>query len=111
MSRYPTATVKRTARNRGTLICEDGRDRYTCTVTSSAAIFKQSTGEKKGVEIGLSYRARICKRLWSPGIDSASLGNLGAVTPNRVVVPSRQAANRFLSSLKGLKNTGSGPSG
>ncbi len=51
------------------------------------------------------FRARICNRLRSPGIDSkASLYSLGrAGTSNRVVVPVRQAGNRFLGSLKGLQ--------
>jgi hypothetical protein len=49
-------------------------------------------------------RAGICKRLRSPGIDSASLCSLaGPYTANRVVVPTRQAVNRFLGSLKGYK--------
>jgi hypothetical protein len=54
------------------------------------------------------HRARICKRLWSPEIDSkesiqpAYVG-CRAGTTNRVVVPARQAGNRFLGSLKGLQ--------
>jgi hypothetical protein len=52
--------------------------------------------------------ARICKRLWSPGIDSEESISPTYVswrvgTKNRVVVPSRQAGNRFLVSLKGLQ--------
>ncbi len=39
--------------------------------------------------------ARICERLGSPGIDSG--------TSNRGIVPTRQAGNRFLDSLKGLQ--------
>jgi hypothetical protein len=41
-----------------------------------------------------------------PGINSASLIHVAwrAGTINRVVVPARQAENRFLGSLKGLKN-------
>ncbi len=38
----------------------------------------------------LSFRAHICKRLMSPGIDSASLCSLGPSTTNRVIVPGRQ---------------------
>ncbi len=87
-------------------------------------------------------KARLCKQLRSPGIDSTSLGSLlgryaksvcctgppgwesipgllkrstntgsgGPVrgTTNRVVVPARQAGNRFLGSLKRFTNTGSG---
>jgi hypothetical protein len=49
----------------------------------------------------VEFRARICKRLRSPGIDSkASLCSL--VVPVRqigVVVPVRQAGNRFLDSV------------
>jgi hypothetical protein len=53
--------------------------------------------------------ARICKRLCSPEIDSEeSIRPANVVwragTKNRVVVPARQAGNRFLSSLKGLKS-------
>jgi hypothetical protein len=56
-------------------------------------------------------RARICKRLRRPGIDSEdsippAYGALRAGMTNRVVavgVPARQAGNRFLGSLKGLQ--------
>jgi hypothetical protein len=47
-------------------------------------------------------RARICKRLRSPGIDSACVV-WRANTTNRVFVPARQAGNRFLGTLKGLQ--------
>ncbi len=68
-------------------------------------------GARKRVGIGLWYRparARICKRLWSPGVDSE--GSIlpahvawRAGTTNRVVVLARHAGNRFLCSLsKGL---------
>jgi hypothetical protein len=55
-----------------------------------------------------SSRARICKRLRSPGIDSEESIPLANVawrtgTTNRVVVPTRQAGNRFMGSLKGLQ--------
>jgi hypothetical protein len=54
-------------------------------------------------------RARTCNHLWSPGIDSEETIPPAHVawqagTTNRVVVPARQAGNRFLWSLK----TGSG---
>jgi hypothetical protein len=54
------------------------------------------------------FRARICKRLPSPGIDSEESIQSAYVawqagTTNRVVVPVRQAENRFLGSLKGLQ--------
>ncbi len=54
----------------------------------------------------LEHRARICKRLWSPGIDSEEVISPAYVawragTTNRVIVPSREAGNRFLGSLKG----------
>jgi hypothetical protein len=60
-------------------------------------------------------RARICKRLRSPGIDSEKSIPLDYVawragTTNRVVVPARQAGNRFRGSLKRSTNTGSEPS-
>jgi hypothetical protein len=53
-------------------------------------------------------RARICKRLWRPGRDSEDLILPAYVawragTINRVVVPARQAGNRFLGSLQGLQ--------
>jgi hypothetical protein len=45
--------------------------------------------------------ARICNRLWSPGIDSEETippvkVAWQAGTTSRVVVPARQAGNRFL---------------
>ncbi len=53
-------------------------------------------------------RARFCKRIRRPGIDSEEsippayvAGRAG--TTNRVVVPARQAGNRFLGSLKALQ--------
>jgi hypothetical protein len=54
------------------------------------------------------YRARICKRLRSPGIDSNESILPAYITwrdgtSNRVVVPARKAWNRFLGSLKGLQ--------
>jgi hypothetical protein len=57
-----------------------------------------NNGDYNRVGIGLSYRAasaQIFQCLRSPGINSASLC--------RVVVPTRQAWNRFLVSLKGLQ--------
>ncbi len=49
----------------------------------------------------LRHRARICKRLRSP-IPPAYVA-WRANTTNMVVVPARQAGNRFLGSLKGLQ--------
>ncbi len=56
----------------------------------------------------IGTRARICKRLWRPGIDSEdsippAYVAWRAGTTNRVVVPARQAGNRFLGSLTGLQ--------
>ena len=53
-------------------------------------------------------RARICKRLTRPGIDSEdsippAYVAWRAGTTNRVVVQARQAVNRFLGSFKGLQ--------
>ncbi len=53
-------------------------------------------------------RARICKRLRSRGIDSKksilpAYVAWQAGTSNRVLVPARQAGNRFLGSLKGVQ--------
>ncbi len=52
--------------------------------------------------------ARICKRLWSPGIDSEESIPPACVawragTTNRAVVPAPQDGNRFLGPLKGLR--------
>jgi hypothetical protein len=53
-------------------------------------------------------RARVCKRLRRPGIDSEdsippAYVEWRAGTTNRVIIPTRQARNRFLGSLKGLQ--------
>jgi hypothetical protein len=53
-------------------------------------------------------RARICKSLWSPGINSKesiapAYVAWRAGTTNRVVVQVRHAGNRFLGSLKDLQ--------
>ncbi len=53
-------------------------------------------------------RARICKRLRRPGIDSEdsippAYVAWRAGTTNKVIVPARQAENRFLGSTKGLQ--------
>jgi hypothetical protein len=58
-------------------------------------------------------RARIYKRLRSPGIDSEKSIPLAYVawragTTNRVVVPARQSGNRFRGLLKRSTNKGSG---
>jgi hypothetical protein len=78
------------------------------TRISWAGIFKHAMGARNRVGIGLLYWARICKRLWSPGIDSEESTPPGYVawragTTNRVAVPARQAGNRFLGSLKHLQ--------
>jgi hypothetical protein len=53
-------------------------------------------------------RGRICKRLWSPGINFEesilpAYVAWRAGTTNRVVEPARDAGNRFLGSSKGLQ--------
>jgi hypothetical protein len=53
-------------------------------------------------------RARICNRLWSPGIDSdksipSAYVARRAGTKNRVFVLARQAVNRFLGSSNGIQ--------
>jgi hypothetical protein len=58
-------------------------------------------------------KARICKRLWIPGIDSEesiSAANEAwrAGMKNTVVIPGRQVGIRFLGSLKGLQIRASG---
>ncbi len=73
--------------------CPLGRPRF--------CIYVQSLPRKS--EEKRDCRARVCKRLWSPGIHSASLCSLAGRYFNRVVVPVRQAKNRFLVSLKGLQ--------
>jgi hypothetical protein len=60
------------------------------------------------MDVAVKPRARICKRLGSPGIDSGESIPPAYVawqvgTTNWGVVPSRQARNRFLDSLKGLQ--------
>ncbi len=61
------------------------------------------------VGIGLSYRARICQRLRSPGIDSASLCSLAA---RYVGMSYRPAGWKSIPGLlERFKNTGSGPPG
>ncbi len=76
-------------------------------VEHSAVILEQSLGARNRVGTELSClwptRARICKRLWSLGIDSEksippAYVAWRAGTTNRVVAPSRQAENRFLGS-------------
>ncbi len=62
----------------------------------------------ESIEEGFISRARICKRLWSPGTDSAESISPAYVAwragrKNRVVEPARQAGNRFRGSLKGLQ--------
>ncbi len=74
---------------------------------------EQPMGARNRVGIVLSYRSRICKRLWSPGIDAMesippAYVAWRAGTSNRVVVPARKAWNRIPGLLKRFKNTGSG---
>jgi len=68
------------------------------------------TGDKASIRQAnaRNNRARICKRLRRPGIDSEDSSPPAYVawrsgTKNRVVVPARQTGNRFLGSLKGLQ--------
>ncbi len=61
-----------------------------------------------GRRLLFSFRARICKSLWSPGIDSEESISPAHVawrasTTNRVFVPARQAGNRYLGSLRGIQ--------
>jgi hypothetical protein len=52
----------------------------------------------------MENRDRICKRLRSPGIDSASLCSRADPHDKQVVVvQARQTGNRFLGPLKGLQ--------
>jgi hypothetical protein len=86
----------------------------TATMWASASVFlllvhgTASKPQYGQVSIETETRVRICKRLRSPGIDSEELilpayVALRAGTTKRVVVPARQAGNRFLGSLKGLQ--------
>ncbi len=98
-------------------ICMEVRNRVGIELSyrpTRAGIFEQSMGARNRLGIWLTYRparlarAHICRRLWSPGIDSEESISPTYVawragTKNRVVVPSRQAGNRFLVSLKGLQ--------
>ncbi len=59
-------------------------------------------------EVLFHIRARFCKRLQIPGIESGEsilpvYVAWRAGTTNRVVIPARQAGNRFLGSLKSLQ--------
>jgi hypothetical protein len=81
-------------------------------VESRAGIFKLiwSPGIDTKESIPPAYVAwdRICKRLRRPGIDSEdsippAFVVRRAGTTNRVIVPARQAENRFLGSIKGLQ--------
>jgi hypothetical protein len=62
-----------------------------------------------GIELSYRlFRARICKRLWSQGIDAKESKPPAYVawragTTERVFVPARQAENQFLGSLKDLQ--------
>jgi hypothetical protein len=72
-----------------------------CRIEESSTIFE-------GGGIVEAIIARICKCLRSPRIDSKesiapAFVAWRAGTSNRVVVPTRQAGNRFLGSLKGLQ--------
>jgi hypothetical protein len=77
---------------------------------------RENVIEKVTGEGAISYRtinnagprARICKRLRSPGIDSEKSIPLAYVarragTTNTVFIPAHQAGNRFRGSLKGLQ--------
>jgi hypothetical protein len=59
-----------------------------------------------GLNIHITTRARNCKRLWSPGIDSEESISLAHVawrasTTNRIFIPAR--TNGYLGPLKGLQ--------
>jgi hypothetical protein len=63
---------------------------------------------KESIPPAYVTRAHICKRLWSPEIDSdgpipPAYVAWRAGTKNRVVVQASHAGNRFLGSLKGLQ--------
>jgi hypothetical protein len=74
----------------------------------SLTVESEARGRGTETEVAELTRARICKRVESPGIDShepippAYLAWRGRTT-NRAVVPARHAGNRFLDSLKGLQ--------
>ncbi len=86
------------------VVANDGTARKEEKVTCISFIFIDSgRTEKKR-----SFRARIYKRLWGPGIDSdesisPAYVALRAGTTNRAVVAAYHAGNRFLGSLKGLQ--------
>ncbi len=71
--------------------------------------FSLAAGVTPHGQLDVTHRSRICKLLRSPGIDSkestlpAYVAWRRASTSNRVVVPARQAGNRFLGSSKGLQ--------
>ncbi len=70
--------------------------------------FRQAGNLFLGSLKGYKFRTRICKRSRRSGIDSEdsippAYVAWRAGTTNRVVVPARQAGNRFLGSFKGLQ--------
>jgi hypothetical protein len=69
---------------------------------------RRGKGDRKQNKLRLLTRARICKRLRSPGIYSSEsipppYVTWRAGTSKSTVVPARQARNRFLGSLTGLQ--------
>ena len=80
---------------------------YSITVHSEPK-FLNVKGAQESIPTANVAWARIWKRLRSPGIDSKesippAYVSLRAGTSNRVAIPSRQARNWFLGSLKGLQ--------
>ncbi len=84
------------------------RQPYSYSVPSPDRLFKNSsTGFHSSIRHS-GIRARICKSLRSPEIDSEesippAYVARPAGTTNSVVVRARQAGNRFLGSLKGIQ--------
>ncbi len=79
-----------------------------CTISTTVTVHSKQLTTHMWVWECTLYRARICKRLRRPGIDSEdsippAYVAWRAGTKNRVVVPARQAGNRFLGSLKGIQ--------
>jgi hypothetical protein len=74
----------------------------TVSQTQKRSDFRSNSSVRRG------NRARICKRLWSPGIDSEESISPAYVacragTTVRVVVQASQPENRFSGSIKGIQ--------
>ncbi len=75
----------------------------------SAEILEQSIAARNRVGIGLSYRARSCKHLRSPGINSASLFSLACRFVKQGCPTGPPGWESIPGILKRFTDSGSGP--